>query len=68
MAFWPFVSPEDLNRAAGRFDDMQGVFAVACHGRVMVGKVSDKGYEDLWSYETEDVCSPLPPRLLGPNE
>jgi hypothetical protein len=34
---------------------MEGVFAVASCGRVMVGRVSDKGYEDLWSYQTEGV-------------
>ena len=55
VAFWPFVTPEDLDMADARWDDMNGVFAVAIQGRVMVGKVSDKGYEDLWTYETENV-------------
>jgi hypothetical protein len=55
--FWPFTSTEDLERADGKWDTMEGVFAVASSGRVMVGRVSDEGYEDLWSYETEGVSS-----------
>ena len=55
VTFWSFVEPEDLARADGRWDSMIGVFAVATQGRVIVGKVSDQGYEDQWTYETEDV-------------
>ena len=40
---------------------MEGVFAVASCGRIMVARVSDKGYEDLWSYQTEGVS------CLGPD-
>lgn len=57
VAFWPFTSPEDLERANKKWDEMEGVFAIGSCGRIMVGRVSDKGYEDLWSYQTEGVSS-----------
>jgi hypothetical protein len=62
VIFWPFTSPEDLERANKKWDEMEGVFAVASCGRVMVGRVSDKGYEDLWSFQTEGVSSGNPMR------
>jgi len=55
VTFWPFTSPEDLERANKKWDEMEGVFAVASCGRIMVARVSEKGYEDLWSYQTEGV-------------
>ena len=57
VTFWPFTTPEDLERANKKWDEMEGVFAVASCGRVMVGRVSEKGYEDLWSFQTEGVSS-----------
>jgi hypothetical protein len=59
VAFWPFTSPEDKEMANGKWDRMEGVFATASCGRVMVGRVSDAGYRDLWSYETENVGDPF---------
>jgi hypothetical protein len=35
---------------------MEGVFAIASIGRVIVTRISDeKGYEELWTYQTQDV-------------
>lgn len=41
--------------AESRWDDMEGVFAIGSYGRVIVARVSDDGYEELWTYETAEV-------------
>lgn len=37
------------------WDEMEGVFAVAVYGRIKVGRVTDDGYEELWTYQTLGV-------------
>jgi hypothetical protein len=58
--FWPFTSPDDLEMAESKWDEMEGVFAYSSSpryddevgGRVIVARLSDeKGLERLWSYE-----------------
>ena len=55
VSFWPFCSPEHFAMAESRWDDMEGVFAIGSYGRVIVARVSDDGYEELWTYETAEV-------------